>query len=50
MSYTVTVVFGGEREYEFSLHDAEVAKTAANADYAGDADPYLHPHEDDEQE
>ena len=32
------------------LHDAEVAKTAANADYAGDADPYLHPHEDDEQE
>lgn len=27
MSYTVTVVFGGDREYEFALHDAEVAAT-----------------------
>ncbi len=27
MSYTVTVVFGGDREYEFALHDAEVATT-----------------------
>ena len=27
MSYNVTVVFGGEREYEFSLHDAEVVST-----------------------
>ena len=27
MSYTVTVVFGGDREYEFALHDAEVAST-----------------------
>ncbi|MFU2488021.1 hypothetical protein [Thauera sp. WH-1] len=25
MSYTVTVVFGVDREYEFSLHDSEVA-------------------------
>lgn len=25
MSYTVTVVFGGNREYEFTPHDAEVA-------------------------
>ena len=25
MSYTVTVVFGGSREYEFVLQDAEVA-------------------------
>jgi hypothetical protein len=27
MSYNVTVVFGGEREYEFTLHDADVAPT-----------------------
>lgn len=27
MSYTVTVVFGGEREYEFSLREADVAST-----------------------
>ena len=27
MSYTVTVVFGGDREYEFALHDTEVALT-----------------------
>ena len=27
MSYTVTVVFGGDREYEFALHDADVAAT-----------------------
>jgi hypothetical protein len=27
MSYTVTVVFGGNREYEFALHEAEVAGT-----------------------
>ncbi len=27
MSYTVTVVFGGSREYEFALHDSEVAGT-----------------------
>lgn len=27
MSYTVTVVFGGDREYEFALHDADVAST-----------------------
>lgn len=27
MSYNVTVVFGGDREYEFALHDAEVAST-----------------------
>ena len=32
------------------MHDVEVAKTAAGAEYAGDADPYVHPHEDDEQE
>ncbi|MGZ7230720.1 hypothetical protein ACXWOM_09695, partial [Streptococcus pyogenes] len=25
MSYNVTVVFGAEREYEFSLHESEVA-------------------------
>lgn len=30
MSYTVSVVFGGDREYEFSLHDAEVAATSKN--------------------
>ncbi|MFT3760102.1 hypothetical protein [Thauera sp.] len=24
MSYTVTVVFGGNREYDFALHDSEV--------------------------
>lgn len=27
MSHTVTVVFGGEREYEFPLRDADVAST-----------------------
>ena len=27
MSYTVTVVFGGNREYEFALHASEVAGT-----------------------
>lgn len=27
MSYTVTVVFGGEREYEFALREADVAST-----------------------
>ena len=27
MSYTVTVVFGGDREYEFALHDADVVAT-----------------------
>jgi hypothetical protein len=28
MPYTVTVVFGAEREYEFALHDADVAATS----------------------
>ncbi|MDD3674632.1 MAG: hypothetical protein RBS10_00700 [Thauera propionica] len=27
MSYTVTVVFGGNREYEFALHESDVAGT-----------------------
>ena len=27
MSYTVTVVFGGNREYEFAVHESEVAGT-----------------------
>jgi ribosome-binding factor A len=32
------------------VHDLEVAKTAKGAEYAGDADPYVHPHEDDDAE
>ena len=30
------------------LHDVEVAKAAKNAEFAGDADPYLHPREDED--
>lgn len=30
-------------------HDAEVAAAAAGATYAGEADPYRKPHEDDEE-
>jgi ribosome-binding factor A len=29
-------------------HDAEVAAVAAGASFAGEADPYKHPHEDEE--
>ena len=32
------------------VHDAEVAKAAAAAEFAGDPDPYVHPHEDDDEE
>ena len=32
------------------MHDVEVAKAAESAEFAGDADPYLHPHEDDDSE
>ena len=30
------------------MHDVEVAKAAESAEFAGDADPSLHPHEDDD--
>ena len=33
---------------EAARRDAEVARLAANARYAGDADPYRHPDEDDD--
>lgn len=32
------------------LHDDEVAKAAAGAQYAGDADPYIHPREDEDDD
>jgi ribosome-binding factor A len=32
------------------LHDEEIAKSAAGAQYAGEADPYVHPREDDDEE
>ena len=32
------------------LHDDEVAKAAAGAQYAGDADPYVHPRDDEDDD
>ena len=32
------------------LHDEEVAKTSAGAQYAGDADPYVRPREDEDDD
>ena len=32
------------------LHDEEIAKAAKGAQFAGDADPYVHPREDDDKD